>query len=256
MPVSTQGTWQRLRATLFGCWAWLLLALLAPFAWLGIVLLPTVDARWQVVRGAARLLLWATGTRVVVNGLEHLADPGPSKVIVCNHASYADVVVLVAVLPYPVSFVAKKELADPFWSGFALRRIDTFFVDRADRRHGLADYRRITKGARRARTLLYFPEGTFGSEPGLLPFRMGAFATAVTVNAPVVPVVLQGTRRLLPSRSRWPQPATITVTVLPPIDVPAEADDRWALAVELRDAARAAILQHSGEGDATGSAGD
>ena len=53
-------------------------------------------------------------------------------------------------------------------------------------------------------SLLVFPEGTFVRDRGLLPFRLGAFKAAVETGAPVVPVAVDGTRRMLPDGARLP----------------------------------------------------
>ena len=58
--------------------------------------------------------------------------------------------------------------------------------------------------------------------PGLRPFHMGAFVAAAENEAPVVPIALQGTRSMLRPGTRFPRPATITVTIGPPIAVTAE----------------------------------
>jgi 1-acyl-sn-glycerol-3-phosphate acyltransferase len=74
--------------------------------------------------------------------------------------------------------------------------------------------------------------------PGLLPFRLGAFKAAVEAGCPVVPVVIRGTREVLPADTWRPRPGRIEVTVLPPLTV---AGEGWREIVRLRDAARAAV---------------
>ena len=62
-----------------------------------------------MVRGAARLVLWAGGMRMQVRHLEHL--PRGACVVVANHASYLDGVVLFAALPPRFGFVIKREVS-------------------------------------------------------------------------------------------------------------------------------------------------
>ena len=118
-------------------------------------------------------------------------------VFVANHASYLDVFVLLAVLPRPVSFVAKRELQSHALVAAILRRLGTVFVDRFD---GVEDLRGFGQVAR-ATPLFFFPEGTFTARPGLRPFRLGAFQLAVGEGLDVIPVALGGTRELLPDGS-------------------------------------------------------
>jgi 1-acyl-sn-glycerol-3-phosphate acyltransferase len=87
--------------------------------------------------------------------------------------------------------------------------------------------------------------------PGLLPFHMGAFITAAEAGAPVVPVIIRGTRSMLRDGSWLPRPGTITVVIGETAEAdPATGDkDNWKRAVSLRDRVRAEILKHSGEPD-------
>ena len=91
--------------------------------------------------------------------------------------------------------------------------------------------------------------------PGLLPFQLGAFRAAVDAGAPVVPVVLRGTRSVLRSESWFPRRSALRVHVGEPID-PASIGPGltpWERAVRLRDATRAVMLRHCGEPDLAGS---
>ena len=89
--------------------------------------------------------------------------------------------------------------------------------------------------------------------PGLLPFRMGAFAAAVAADVPVLPVVIRGSRSALRDGSILLRPYPIRVEVLPAqAPRPAgggEAPSDWDAAVELRDRVRAEMLRHAGEPD-------
>ena len=81
---------------------------------------------------------------------------------------------------------------------------------------------------------------------GLHPFHMGAFVAAAEADAPVIPVVIRGTRSLLRADSWFPRRSTVTVKVCEPI--PPDGRD-WTSAVRLRDKARTEILKHCGEPD-------
>ncbi|HYN38263.1 MAG TPA: 1-acyl-sn-glycerol-3-phosphate acyltransferase, partial [Rhodospirillales bacterium] len=232
---------------LFAAWAWTALIALSPPAWLGVLLLPKPSWRWQAIHVCTRLLFHVTGTPLRVHGLEQL-DHRPC-VLVANHASYLDVLTIVAALPRPVAFVAKAELRSAWYTRLPMQRIGCCFVERFDRKQGLEDYRKIAAAARAGHSPLFFPEGTFRRTPGLMPFRMGAFACAVEAELPVIPVVLRGTRAILPAGSWFPRWARVDVTIAPPVTV-ADGEDRWPAALALRDRTRAAILTLVGERDA------
>jgi 1-acyl-sn-glycerol-3-phosphate acyltransferase len=239
-----------LAAALFSIYVWALFGLLALPIWLMVALLPRPSWRWAAIRGALRTLARASGTPLVVQGLENLPPPDRPCVFVANHASYVDGYVLVATLPRELSFVAKAELTEFFITRIPLLRIGTEFVDRFDAEAGIADARRVAKAAGGGRPLVFFAEGTFVRMPGLLPFHMGAFVAAVDAGVPVVPVAIRGTRSILRSGSWLPRRGAITVTVDKPIDPKAmEAADPWQAALKLRDATRSRILRHCGEPD-------
>jgi 1-acyl-sn-glycerol-3-phosphate acyltransferase len=231
---------RRLVRFVYGLWASLLFWLLAPPFWLLCVLMPTPAAAWRVARFGARALLRGTSVPLKVCGLEQLPDR--PAVLVCNHASYIDGLVLVAALPRPCSFVAKHELAGQWIAGSFLRRLGTLFVERVDRRRSVEDAQQLAVAAARGQSLLVFPEGSFKPEPGLLPFHLGAFAAAVDAGVPVVPLALHGTRELLPYPSWFPRPAVLAVKIGNPLSL-ATRGDGFAAAVGLRDAARAWIVR-------------
>ena len=243
---SLGGRLRALPGALYAGWAWAGFALLAPLAVLALVGLPRLEQRWAVAHRLARLYRWLCACPLRVEGLEHL--PAGNCVLVANHASYADGVVLAAALPRPVRFVAKAE----FRANRALRalfeRLGTVFVERFDTLRGLEDARQLGTHAGAGMPLLFFAEGTFGPREGLQAFRLGAFQTAASQGLPVVPVALAGTRSVLRDRSWWPQRGALAVTVCAPVH-PAGGD--WHDLLALRDAVRAQILAHCGEHDAS-----
>jgi hypothetical protein len=100
--------WRAAGATLYAAYTWLLFCILAPAVWATTAVLPRPDWNWTISRAAARLGLWLCGMPLRVHGRENL-PPGPC-VLVANHASYLDGIVLVATLARHFSFVAKSEL--------------------------------------------------------------------------------------------------------------------------------------------------
>jgi 1-acyl-sn-glycerol-3-phosphate acyltransferase len=231
---------------LFGLWATLVFWLLAPLTWLLTLLMPHPAAAWALGGIASRMLFRLTGTPFTVRGLEHLPDT--PCVLVSNHASYLDGVILVAALPRPFVFVAKRELQDQFIARHFLQRLGALFVERSDLQRSVADAGRLAEAVQLGRSLAVFPEGTFSARPGLLPFHLGAFLAAARAGVPVVPVAIRGNRELLPDGRWWPRRGSLQVDVCAPTppaaDVSMQAPDLFSAAVTLREASRLAIAGH------------
>lgn len=234
---------------LFALYAWSVLLLLGVAALPALLLLPRLAQRRAVIRFLARLILRLIGMRVLSHGIEQLPHP---CIVVANHSSYLDGVVLAAMLPPRFSFVIKREMSSVPLAGTLLRRIGAEFVERRDRKRGARDARRLLRNAQLGQALAFFPEGTFEREVGLLHFHIGAFAAAVRARSPLVPIAIRGTRHCLPPGTPWPRPGRIEVTVLAAI-APA-AGGAPQPAVVLRDAARGALLLALGEPDLDASA--
>ncbi|NJN46210.1 MAG: AMP-binding protein [Candidatus Competibacteraceae bacterium] len=236
---------RKLGEFLYAGYAWVLLGVAALPLWLGVMVLPNRDQRWALARTIARLVSRLAGIRLGIHGLTHLAGNQPC-LLVSNHASYLDSLVLAAVLPGRFSYVAKRELRDNLWVRLPLERLDTVFVERFDLQQSVAEGERVTQAVQQGRSLVFFPEGTFRRMPGLQPFRMGAFVVAAQTAVPVVPVTIRGTRSLLRAHSWFPRRGSVQVVIGEPI---APTGQDWQAAVQLRDAARAVILHHCGEPD-------
>ncbi|MDE2311075.1 MAG: AMP-binding protein, partial [Betaproteobacteria bacterium] len=228
---------------LFAAYTWALFWLLAPVTWLAVALLPRPAWGWAASHAIARLYARLCATPLVVRGLENLSPEAPC-VVVSNHASYLDGIVLVAVLPGEFSstgyfsFVAKRELLDSFVSRTYLQRIGSDFVERFESQRSLEDVKQVALSLQSGRSPIFFPEGTFTRIHGLMPFRMGAFVVAAEAGAPVVPLTIRGTRSILRDGHWFPRRGIITVTIGKPI---APEGKGWAAAIQLRNKARAEI---------------
>jgi len=236
---------------IYGVYAALLFLAVVLAALLGVILLPTLSLRRGTARIAARAFFAGAGMPIRLRGQENL--PQGQCVVVANHASYLDGVVMTAALPPRFGFVIKREMNDVPLAGLLLRRIGSEFVERFNRQKGATDARRVLRTAAGGHSLMFFPEGTFTSEIGLGKFHTGAFAIAARAACPVVPAVILGTRRNMPATRILPRPGAIEVRYGIPIAPLADVHDADP-ALALRDASRAAILEQLGEPDLTCSA--
>jgi 1-acyl-sn-glycerol-3-phosphate acyltransferase len=230
----------------YGIYVWLVVLILSLPVWLLVVVTPVRRWRSRVARRCARLLFTCTFTPFSVTGQEHLHTASP-MIVVANHTSYLDAVSLIAALDIPIRFIAKGELSRILPVRLILKRFGVEFVDRFNAHRGAMSVRRIARKARNGHSLVFFPEGTFISFPGLQPFRMGAFVAAAHSGAAVVPVAIRGARNAVRSNNYWlPRRTRIEVIIRPPIEPPG---DSWQDALLLRDAARREISAWCGEPD-------
>jgi 1-acyl-sn-glycerol-3-phosphate acyltransferase len=229
---------------LYAGWWWTVLGIWVAIGAAAVFTLPRRAWRWAAVRTLARGALFAMGVPLAIRGLERLPQRG--GVVVFNHSSYADALVVAAVLPGEPAYLVKNELAGQVFAGALLRRLGALFVDRHDLAGGLADTAAATALAREGRILVVFPEGTFTRQAGLLEFFTGAFKIASEAALPVYPGVLRGTRSMLRSDQWFPRRARIEVDVLAPV-APGGTD--FASILRLRDTVRQAVLARCGEPD-------
>lgn len=226
-------------------YAAVLFTLLAVGSLLLILPVPGLTARRWIVRCAARTFLFCAGMRLTVHHPDRLSsDP---CVVVANHSSYLDGIVLYAALPPRFGFVIKREMSRVPLANLLLRRIGAHYVDRGQGQKGARDTRKLLKRASKGRSLAFFPEGTFHHKPGLMKFRTGAFLVAARAGFRVLPVVIRGTRQALPPGTMMPRPWPIEVELLGTIAAPQSTAESSVSAV--RQAAREAILARLGEPD-------
>lgn len=235
---------RRLLTSVYGCYAWLALLTVVTPMLLILALTPSLMARRRVARAAARFYLTIIGSPVRVEGTT--VQPHYPCVVVANHASYLDGIILTAALPAGFTYLIKQEMTRVPIASFVLRRLGSAFVDRSDRGDRQRTARMLLAAAAQGAALGFFPEGTFDARPGLKPFQPGAFSAAAKANLPIVPVIIYGSRHKLPAGRLLPSPGPLRVRICDPV----RASEPTAR--ELMAATRRAMLEHLGEPDLAG----
>ena len=158
-----------------------------------------------------------------VNGLEHVPRTGP-LILASNHQSFIDSVVIPAVVPRPVSFLAKSDYFEG--RGIKGRLVKAWFemfgalpVDRDDSKAALASLDPALSVLAEGGAFGIYPEGTRSRDGRLYRGRTGVAQLALTSGAPIVPIGLLDTDRLQPVGSNRPRLVRVTVTFGEPIDV-------------------------------------
>ena len=238
---------------LYGAYLLLVFALWIVPTWALLHLIKEPRAAGRYTSRAVKILLALAGCKVRVIGKENMEVSG-AKIFAANHASYCDVLPLVAGLGVQYRFVAKSEVRDMPFIGAFLDRMGHLRFDRSDPESRLREVQEVEELLRNGESVFFFPEGTFTSEVGVRPFQLGAFKAAVATGAPVVPISLEGTRKILRDGRHLPRPGSVKITVHPPIyprtarnEGSAGDSSGWRELILLRDTTREVIARDSGE---------
>jgi 1-acyl-sn-glycerol-3-phosphate acyltransferase len=229
---------------IYGIWAVTVFALLLVPTWLIVRLTPSRRAAARVTLAGLRLCLALIGCRVKVTGRENLV--APPQLLVSNHTSYADVLIVMAALGLGYRFVAKGEIRHMPFMGTFLRKLGHFAFNRSDRKERLRQAEEIEQALRSGESVFVFPEGTFTAQEGVRPFHLGAFKAALESGCPVQPVALRGTRHFLRDGTFLPRPSRITLTICPALK-PSASGASWTEIVRVRDTVRQTIARNANE---------
>ncbi|HOS96667.1 MAG TPA: lysophospholipid acyltransferase family protein [Deltaproteobacteria bacterium] len=165
----------------------------------------------------ARIMLAATGVRVEIRGKEKIR-PGQSHVIISNHQSEYDILAIVTTLGIQYRWIIKKELRHVPLFGYALYASRNIFIDRGDHEQAMQSIRHGLERLPEGVSVLFFAEGTRSADGSIAPFKKGGFLVALEKGLPILPVTVNGSRRVLPKKSLVFHPGPIEVVVADPID--------------------------------------
>ncbi|HEX3221799.1 MAG TPA: lysophospholipid acyltransferase family protein [Nocardioides sp.] len=172
----------------------------------------------------AKLGFRALGQDISITGLEHIPATGPALLAV-NHVGYVDFIyggVAPERLGRRVRFMAKRELFDHRITGPIMRACRHIEVDRADGESSLAVARRFLE---EGELVGIFPEATISRAMEIKDLKTGAVRIAAETGAPLVPLVLWGTQRLMTKDhdKDFSRGTAIAIHVGPPVPVTGDA---------------------------------
>ncbi len=179
-----------------------------------------VDRSGHFAHGCARLWSWlilaTTGVSVDVKGLDRLVA-GTTYIFVSNHQSIYDIPVVFSSLPYQLRIIAKESLGSFPFLGWHLRRTGHLLVDRKnpDRAGILRRWKALVD---QGLSLIIFPEGTRSQTGRVGIFKAGSFLMAIEAGLPVVPLSVDGTRRVMRKGELTTRPGHATLVVHPPLE--------------------------------------
>jgi 1-acyl-sn-glycerol-3-phosphate acyltransferase len=208
------------------------------------VVAAVVGFPWTFISGKVdflyRLCMWgaANGVRVAgvpvkVVGLDQL-DPQRTYIFMANHASTLDPPILVPLIPRRTSVLVKKELFRVPILGQAMRMGSLVPVDRSNRDAAIASLRAAAQVLTTGINMTIFIEGTRSYDGRLLPFKKGPFYLAEESGAPIVPVTIAGSQKVMPKKSMGIGTGEVRVIFHPPMRA-ADFGDRDSLMAAVRE---------------------
>lgn len=215
---------KRFLQSFYQVYVWLFIL---PIAWLWTAIIAIVvtlltwlgAGAWAdkyVARLWGRFILWITPVRIKIHN-QHLIQRNQSYVIVANHQSIYDILVVYGYLPLVFKWVMKIELRKTPFIGFTCHLMGHIFVDRKNRQSAVKTMQQAGDKLTGGTSVFFFPEGTRNNGEGLLPFKKGAFKMAESLSLPILPLTIKGADKVMPAKRIRIIPGTIELIFHAPI---------------------------------------
>lgn len=165
----------------------------------------------------AFFMLAITGVHPQIKNKDKI-NPGKSYIIISNHQSHFDILALVTRLGIQFRWIIKQELRTIPLFGYALYAARNIFIDRSNHAQAMQSIQdgvdRLPPGV----GVMFFAEGTRSPDGQIHEFKKGGFVMAVEKGLPILPVSVNGSRKVMPKQSLAFTPGPIEVIVADPIE--------------------------------------
>ncbi|NXK89330.1 PLCA acyltransferase, partial [Formicarius rufipectus] len=190
----------------------------------------------MIFRTLIQPLKYIFGIQVVVKGKENLRTKKPF-VLVLNHQTSLDILVVMEILPRRCVPVVKKEVLYMGTFGLACWLAGVIFLDRGNREGSINTLTEVAQSLHKDNlSVLIFPEGTRNHGGSMLPFKRGAFQLAVKAQVPIIPVVLSSYHSFYSQKEKRFTPGKLIIQILPEVEtLDLGPDDVPELAARVRD---------------------
>lgn len=170
-------------------------------------------------------------------------DPEKKYLFFSNHLSNLDPPVLLPLLPGRTSIFIKRSLMKIPVLGYAMKLADFIPVDRDGRvESAKQSVESAVSVLARGVHVTSFVEGTRSPDGRLLPFKKGPFYLAMESGAPIIPITIRGTEKLMRKGSLKVYPGTVRVIFHPPIE-PKDYATREELMAAVREAIQSGLSE-------------
>ena len=206
-----------LRVAWLGLWAAIATVVLGIPVMVAGLLSRTGNLAFSISKLWAYTMLAVSFVRTEIKNKEKIKQ-GASYIIISNHQSLYDIISLVTTLGIQYRWFIKKEVLKIPIFGYALYASRNIFIDRSNTDRAIESINkgidRLPKGV----SVMVFAEGTRSPDGQIHEFKKGGFMVAVAHKMPILPVTVNGSRRVLPKGSLAFKPGKIQVVVGDPID--------------------------------------
>ncbi|HYB21784.1 MAG TPA: lysophospholipid acyltransferase family protein [Thermodesulfobacteriota bacterium] len=210
---------------------WVIFAFMTVILGTVAILLSLFDSSGNIPHLVARLWgkiqLGITGTRVSITGLQNI-NPQRSYILVSNHQSNFDIFALLGYLPIQFRWIAKAELFHAPFMGWAMYRIGYIPIERESPKKAYRSMLKAAEAVNRGISVMIFPEGTRSLDGKLQSFKKGLFLIALKSQAPILPITIQGTARIMRKGDWRTYAGKVQITIDPPIEtagIPTEREE-------------------------------
>lgn len=180
-------------------WFYILMAVpilvMFPFLLISISREKWYPAFFVMARIWAKFILFFMGFRVK-SSFEEQLEPGKSYMLVANHTSITDIMLMLSLVKNPFVFVGKKELVKIPLFGFFYKRT-CILVDRSSSKSRMEVFTRAQKRLSQGLSICIFPEGGVPDDESILldEFKDGAFRLAIDHKIPIVPMTFADNKK-------------------------------------------------------------
>jgi len=161
-------------------------------------------------------LVSAAAVEVCIEGAEHI-DARKPYVVMSNHTSGIDPLVLFHGMPIGFTYVAKSELLKIPVFGWIIGRTGAVFIDRGNAAAARDTLSRAADRVRAGQSVLVFPEGTRSLDGKVQEFKKGGFVLALEAQVDLLPVTIIGAFESCPTGAHFAKPGRVLLRVHPPI---------------------------------------
>ena len=193
------------------------------------ILTSVVDFKGKIMHIISKIfskgVLLIAGVKLEINSRE-LLDKKENYIFISNHQSYFDIPLLMQAIPNNLRFVYRKSLSRIPIFGWGMYLSGYIPINRDNARAAMISLRKAADKIKKGISVVIFPEGTRSVEEKLGDFKRGMFVIAEEAKVKLVPVTIDGSRKILPKQKFVIKSGKVMVTFNQPIEY---RDDRGLL---------------------------